>query len=199
MNYFKSKYFLLGTIFLFLQLFFVSTSTSFLFEDSLLWFCAHTPLLFAVGFYFKQYQVIKGLISVGFIGQIGWALDFIASIFGVEILGVTRYVYTLESTALMISTIAAHFFGTFLALYFTYKKRIKKKSLVVSVLYGLFVFFTTYILTEPSLNINCVFEPCGFGIPYSDFYTVMWPLIAFLVLILPGYYIQYWLHNMSKD
>lgn len=194
----NNLYFLLGAFFLIMQFFIFFGNYRTDRYDVFFWFCNHTPLFFAIAFFLRKDDFIKGLINVGFLAQFVWTLDFLSRILlGVHIFNITEYIFEDPNGLWVLLPIGIHIFSTNLALYFTYKKKPKTYALFYSMIYVLFLYSTTLTFTVVQNNINWVFKPEGLNmlIPY---YTGLWPFIAFLLLVIPTHAIQYGLYQLSK-
>lgn len=165
------------------------------------WYCNNVLLLFALSFYFEKYQVVKGLINVGFLAQLIWVLDVLSFVlFGNFLFGFSDYLFNLEHTALFVTTILIHVFSSFVALYFVFDKETKKESLMYSFFYVLALYFLVLLFTNPQSNVNCVFEICGLEeVIIIPFYTYLWPFLTFLVFALPTYYFQNYLSRVRGE
>ncbi|MFT4326768.1 MAG: hypothetical protein ACMXYK_04660 [Candidatus Woesearchaeota archaeon] len=156
------KYMLLGVFFLIVQIifgfiFFRGPDTF----NTILSVCHHIPLLFAIGFFLKKDQFIKGLIHIGLIGQVLWIIDYMSFIFtGSHIWGFTDYMQNITSIVYIIMILIVHFLSTFLALGFVYKIKPERKSIIYSVVYGMILYIIILLFTRPERNVNCVFEFC---------------------------------------
>lgn len=154
--------------------------------ELLLWFCNHSPLLFGVAFILKKKKIIGALINVGLIGQTIWIFDFIyLSFTGNTLLDVTDYVFRLSDAASFIITILVHFLGVGIAFYFTYKEIPRKKELEYSLYYIIIIYISTLLFTQSHLNINCITEICAFPQLTPPLFTLFWPVLAFLVIVIP--------------
>lgn len=194
----KHKDFALGFFFLILQAIIIFAIKD-LDYSTLFWFCNHAPLFFSIGFFLKKYQLIKGIITVGILAQIIWIIDLLYYITTSNFLfNVTNYVADLQGFSLII-TIMVHVFSTLLALIFTFEEKIKKQSLTYTSVYGVLLYFSTLMFSSPEDNINCVFELCSFQSLELTHYTFIFPILAILVLIIPGYLIQKYLFKLIKS
>ncbi len=192
-SYFKSKYFILGIYFLFLQFLIFFFNYRFVDFNVYFWFCNHIAVILAFAFLFKKYQFIKGVISVGLIPQLIWVVDFLLLYFlDITLFGVTSYVFDLQGFAFA-TTVVIHFFSTFVALAFTYKEPIKKESIYYGLAYGFLLIISTLLFTDKDYNINCVYYLCGFENLTIPFYPYYMPFIGIILLVFSGYYIQKWL------
>lgn len=185
------RFFLLGLFFLFLQVLIFYSIIKIGNYELFLWFCDHSPLLFAIAFFMRNINIIKALINIGFLGQFLWLIDFLAkTIFDVYLFGITDYIFTGEIGLLNLIPILAHILSTFLALLFTFREKTKKNVLFISVIYLFALFILTLIFTSSVNNINCIYQVCVYNNLTFAFYTYFWPLIVFLVVIFPTYLIQ---------
>ena len=188
-----------GVFFLVMQFFVIIANYPFDNVNVFFWFCNHVPLLFAIAFFLKDVQVIKGIINVGFLGQLVWTIDFIVRlIFGINFLNITGYLFETDSIFQWILVVFIHVFSTFVAFYFTYDKKPYMKSLLVSILYLILLYFFTYGFTPEEENINWVYM-IGFGLEITHpLYVLFWPFITFIVVVLPTHFIQLYAYKLSK-
>ncbi|MCH8519198.1 MAG: hypothetical protein LAT82_00395 [Nanoarchaeota archaeon] len=193
------KYLVGGFLFLFLQLFIYIANMN---SESMVfyyWYCNHIPILFSLAFFFKQYQVVKGLIGVGLIPQVLWILDLMLyGLFSYQLFGFTQYFFELESSTQMISVLIIHVFSSLLAFLLTISVKPNYKSLITSLVYVLFLQLITLIFTDPSLNINCVQEICGLENFTPLLYKYYFFILTFIVMVLPSYFIQIGVFNIYK-
>ncbi|MBU0957509.1 MAG: hypothetical protein KKF56_01725 [Nanoarchaeota archaeon] len=195
----KYRYYLIGTFFLFLQLLvFIENHHAQRFGH-FFWFCNHTPLIFALAFFLRKKQLIKGIINIGFLIQFVWAIDFLSyGISGFTVLGVTQYVFNGGMGIYTLVPIIVHLFSTNIALISTYEVKPKKITLLYSAVYILLLFSLTLTYAPPEKNINCIYFICTlekFSIPG---YFYLWPILIFLILALPTQGIQYLIYKHSK-
>jgi hypothetical protein len=189
-KYIKSKYFALGIYFLIIQIIIIYINKTSYELISLFWFCNNAPLFLSIAFFLRKIQVVKGIISVGFVAQIGWIIDFIGErIFSISIFGFTNYLSGLEGFVL-VSTIMIHLFSLTIAMFFTYSEKIQKESLIYSITYGIILVILTIQFTPLEYNINCLNRICGTtGDTTQENYNV-YLIVFYFLLIIPGYFIQ---------
>ena len=194
-NYLDYK--LAGFFFILLQVFVILGNS--IDYNVYFWYCNHISLFFAVAFFMKNNDMIKGLINVGFILQFLWAIDFIIALFfDVYIFNVTRYVFEDLSGIATLVPIFIHLLTTNVALYLTYDKKPTRKALIYSLIYMIFLYGITLLFALPSRNINCVYEICGLTSLTFPGYTLLWLAIVFLVIVLPTQGIQYLLYKYKS-
>ncbi|MEC8339320.1 MAG: hypothetical protein VXZ40_01735 [Nanoarchaeota archaeon] len=163
------------------------------------WFCNHTPLFFAFAFFLKKRDIIKGLINVGFLGQFAWTLDFLGKIFfDFHVFNMTAYVFSSEKGIWVLLPIGIHVFATNVALYFTRRKKPSTKTLFYSILYIIFLYGATLTYTDPLRNVNCVHAICGAVDLTFKNYTNFWPVLVFLVVVLPTQLLQFCIYKLSQ-
>lgn len=194
----RNSHILFACVFLSIQIFIFVINLQADDKSFYFWFCNHIPLLFSIAFFTKQYQAIKALISVGFIPQILWLLDLsLLGMFNITLFGFTQYFFTLESSLKIFSTLLIHIFSTLLALLFTIKIQPDKKSLKLSFIYLILLAIITFLFTQSSSNINCLHAICGLESLTFPIYTFLWPLITFIVMVVPAFYLQNLLYKLS--
>lgn len=195
----KYNYIIIGLFFLTLQLLVILGSYDAKRYDTFFWFCNNALFFFALGFFTKNYSLIKGLINVGFLGQLVWTIDFLGKIiFDVFIFNVTNYIFNSPSNVWTLLTITIHMFATSLALYVTRNIKPTSKTLIYSVAYMMILYIGVIIYTLPSNNVNWVFKIGGEIAYSSSMYTLFWPVIVFLIVILPTQFIQNLVYKMSR-
>lgn len=195
----KNKYLTISIWFLFLQII-IFIENYYVYEyNIILWFCDHAPLLFAIGFFFKNKDIIKSIINFGFLTQFIWIIDFIAKIFfNINALGITTYMFEGELGNFVIVPLLIHIFSTNLALIFTYKNKPTKKALIYSAIYIIIIYILTLSFTPLNENVNCIKEICGTNGYSFSFYTLFWPILVFITIVLPTHFIQYLLYKYNK-
>jgi len=161
------------------------------------WFCDIGLILFAIAFYLRNVQLVKGLINVGLIAQFIFIVGIVAySVFAIQIDNLPAHLFQTSWVNVIIS-VSIHLLSTNLALLLTYAKKNKPSSLVYSFAVLLLLYALTLAFTPASDNVNYVFSSgfLGFAIPY---YTFLWPLLAFLILVLPTSWLQESLYRASR-
>ncbi|MFP4403690.1 MAG: hypothetical protein ACLFPJ_05035 [Candidatus Woesearchaeota archaeon] len=166
---------------------------------NIFWFCGHVSFLFAIGFYIKNINFIKTLISIGFIFQIIWIFDFLSKLlFGSFIIGVTDYMFTDLALLAYLTSLLGHFFSTVLALILTYKYKPKKNILIYSFIYLIIILILTISFTSKSDNYNLTSHMVIFGEFTFPGYSFIWPILGMLFIVIPTYYFQIFLYKYFK-
>jgi uncharacterized integral membrane protein len=195
----KNRYILFGIFLLLLQFLLIYANFKATRFDVFFWFCNHTPLILGMAFLFRKKDFIKGLINVGFIAQFLWTLDFLSRLLtGNYIFKVTQYIFEEQLGAYILIPIGIHMLSINLALFLSYKRKPKLKTLLYSLVYIILLFAITLTYTLPERNVNCIQEICG--IPQYTFpsYTFFWPAIVFFVIVLPTHGLQYLIYKLHK-
>lgn len=160
------------------------------------WYCNHILIFFAIALLFKKKQAVKALVAAGLIGQLGWSIDFLSFfILGDHIMGSTAYVFEIQQRPVFIATILVHLFSSFVALLFTIDVKPKMRTLLYASLYWTGLYLVLLLFTTPIGNPNCVYALCGFEDVHIPFYKFLWPFLAFFLVTLPGYYLQFYLYK----
>lgn len=195
----KRIFFITGIYFLLLQLvIFVENYFAYRY-NIFFWFCNHTPLLFGLFFLAGKKDWIKAIINIGFLVQFIWVFDFISNIFfGSYSLGVTQYIFESELGWFILIPLFAHALSTNVALAHTYKIKPNKKVLIYSGIYILLLYFVTLTYAPIENNINCVYNLCGIQEYTFAGYTLLWPLLVFVIIILPTHGIQHIFYKLYK-
>lgn len=188
----------LALFFLFLQ--FLLLYRNFLFESqlNLFYYCNHLPILLSIFFFYKKYDYIKALISFGFIPQLFWNIDIILNLFGITDLDFIGDLFLFEIEH-MIITILIHLI-VFIALYFVYKFETNSKTLLYSFYYIILIYIIVLLFVSPDeADVNCIYDACYLEFLYFDLYTYFWIPIAFITMVLPGYYLQRFLSKKFRN
>ncbi len=196
----KYKYEILGGFYLVLQFLILYFNRGLPEIDIFIWFCNHSAIFFAIGFFFRKFDLIKGLISVGFVSQLAWFLDLIFRLlFGFYVLGITDYVFEMGFNWWVFYPISIHVFSTFIAFIHTFRVETKKESIYYAGGYLFFLYFLTILLTNPANDINCVYGACGlFGLDSFSWWENVWVFVVFGIIVLPVHYLQVWLYIIWK-
>jgi hypothetical protein len=163
-----------------------------------IWFCDIGLVFFSFGFMTSNYQLVKGLISIGLIAQFIFLMEFtIYAAFDVSLSSMPRLLLDTSMLNIVIS-LSIHLLSTNLALLLTYKRKTNPSSLIYSAAVIALLFMLSLALTPAYENVNYVFSSgfiYGLSIP---FYTVFWPFLVFTLVVLPTYSLQkalYWTFN----
>lgn len=154
------------------------------------WFCDSAPFLFSVLFFLGKYQMIKGLIHIGLLGQLLYIISFISAAFT----GVPLFGFSVDFTIGIVNitiTFLMHL-STPLATVATRRIVPNAQSLLASGIFLLGFYCIVLLFTNPESamdwNFNYIYST-GFTatIPY---YTQLWIPIAFFFVALPTYIIE---------
>lgn len=164
------------------------------------WFCDFVPILFALGFFFKNKDFIKGLINLGLIPQIVVLFDFVYQL----VLGKSLFSTTEELFALgfffVISAFFIHLSATF-AFLFTYKDKPNKKALYYSFFSLVLIYTLTLLFTSPIGRINLVYlsgEWFRYLANYIPPYIPLWIALVFIIFVIPTHIIQHLVYKVYK-
>lgn len=195
----KNKYYVAGTFFLILQIGLLYKYLFLLDLSNLLWFCSHTPLIFAFAFFTKNTNIIKTLISIGLIPQLIWIIDYLGKIiFGIFIFGATDYMFISAPFISYIISIFEHFLSTILALIITYKIKPKKKTLLYAFIYLLAILILSLTLTTENYNYNLTRHILIGGEFTFPGYQYAWIFLAMILIVIPTYYLQLFIYKRSQ-
>jgi hypothetical protein len=188
-------YIVIGFFFLMLSLALIFRNSVYYSMANTLWFCDFSLVLFSIAFFLRNLQFIKGLINIGLLAQFIYILELILYVsFGISLSEIPAL--TMNSGLFnIIYSVSIHLFSANLALYVTVRRRTKRISLMYSGLIIVFLYALTILLTPPSMNVNYIFSSeflFGLNIPL---YIYLWPLLAFIVLVIPTYRLQRYLNE----
>jgi len=192
----KEKYKIAGIYFLIIQLLIIIEL--FLFSGAngsnewigILFFCYHGPLILSIGFFTKNIELVKTIISVLLIVQLLWIADFLLYGFvGFNFMGITKDIYGYGIIIYMIY-VTVHLASSIVALMFTWNERNSPISLVYGMIYAFCIYLLVILLSNKHNDINCIYNGCGTFITFVPHFTLIWPILFFIFCIVPGYMIQ---------
>jgi hypothetical protein len=150
----------------------------------LFYFCYHIPLFIFLGLYFDNNLIIKTIINIGLIAQLEWIIDFISILIGKPIIGNTIFIFYYPG-CIFIVTLLSHFSCLFLI--FITNKKLPKETILISFCYILIIYNLALLFVPENYNINWLYN--SYGILNLKIYTLIYPIFAFIYLIL-NYYLQ---------
>jgi hypothetical protein len=189
-------FFYVGLYFVFIEIAFLLTASPSLYPG-FFWSCNIVPIFFAIGFLTKNIQLIKGVINFIFIPHLVFVI--LSIIFFTTNISIWTIKSCYPDFIHGFMTFYLHAFSANVALFFTLKIKPTKKSLYYALIAFLLVFLLTILFTAKEDNVNFVYSTkllIGTNIP---FITPLWPLFAFLVLVVPTYYFQKFLAKKLKN
>jgi len=186
------RYYLAGAYFLLLQIYVIFYLDLFASTSSFFWICNVIPFLFAMGFFTKNISLVRSLISLSLVIHIIWTIDFFSVIFfNSPILGgFTRYAF--QEGTISILPMLAHLFSSSVALMVVYREEFNKKRILIYSFLLIVAFqLLAFAFTTPVDNVNCVYESCVLSLVGAvPFYSQIYPIGFFILLVLPGYFLQ---------
>jgi hypothetical protein len=187
---FQKNYFWIGMFFLFVQIL-VVVRNYFAHYLNFFWFCDFVPILFALAFFFKKEQIVKAIVNFGLLAQISFLILLTMGRFSSELIfsPFLNFVYVLGSILLHLSVV--------LALVLTYKIKPKLQTLYFSIVLIIAIYFMTLIFTFPADNINDLQFPGDLIKLHTLYFTLLWPVLTFVLLVLPTQHLQYLLYKFS--
>ena len=191
----KNKYFITITFFIILEILVIIRNFTAKDYISFFWLCDSFPILFGITFLLKKEQLIKGLINIGFIPQLISFFSLFSAVFlGINIVGFED-ILNYNRFHITVSFLL-HVFSVNMALLLTYKIKTKTKSLLYSFIILIVIFILTLTFTTSAENINYIYNAdfLGFTPPY---YTFIWIVLTFLLIVLPTYLIQKGLYKLT--
>lgn len=164
-----------------------------------IWYCDHIMLLFAIAFIFNRKDLVRSFVNIGLIPQLIWLLDLALSVVTGEFLfGFTEYVFSFSSILAIVITIAGHLFSTLVAILFSIDEKPQFKETYYSLVYVLSLYIITLLLTTPVENVNCVYGNC-LGFWNFVYYTYLWPVLVYILLVIPSHYLQKLVYKYLRD
>lgn len=188
----EKRRWILTTIFILLQILVILRSY-FNHNYSFFWYCDIVPILFAFSFFTKNWQMAKGIINIGLLGQ----LIFVVQLTYMLITGHSLFTIAIGELSLS-NTIITYFLhlSALAVLIFSYKIKPNKKSLIYSLGFLIVLYTLTLIFTSAYQNINNVYSSdilSNFDIPH---YTQLWIFLAFGLVVLPTYFLQHLIYKI---
>jgi hypothetical protein len=163
---------------------------------SFFWYCDFTPGIFALLFFLKNNQAIKGLLNIGLFAQLGYAFILIFHLItGGTLFG---FVFDFSGSFYIGVTLLLHL-STLVVLFATYKTKPEKNSLLYSFIFLILIYATVLIFTSPSRAIAGNYDFIYYSkllSPYLQYYTELWILLAFTIVVLPTYFFQQFLYRL---
>jgi|GEM_PF-4622922 len=159
--------------------------------EYMLYVCNHIPVILAALLYMREYSLIKSFINVGVVIQAGWMVDLLGKlIFNHYVFSSTVYIFNSYSPFGHSVSIALHATTLIPSFFITYKKDSDKRTVPFSILYLAIIYILTLTLSEPGLDINCVFNMCNIPILSSIGTVNTFIPVVFFSIILPTHLIQ---------
>ena len=193
----RKRYISFGILFLGLQVLAIVRNLS---SDyfSFFWYCDFTPVLFALFFFIRNNQAIKGLLNIGLLAQLGFVILFLIKLFfGVSLFGFDTD-FPLNFYYITI-TIVLHL-STLFVFILTYKIKPEKTSLIYSFVFLSLIYLTVIVFTSPSYvsstNYNYIYHADIF--PNVPHYTQLWTVLAFTLVVLPTYFFQIYVYEFHR-
>lgn len=193
----RDNYFYLGIFFMIIQILGIirNLSTGYL---SFFWYCDFTPGIFSILFFLKNDQAIKGLLNIGLFGQLAYAFILIYKlIFGVALFG---FIFNFSGFFDIFATLILHF-STLFVLLATYKIRPKEISLRYSFVFLILIYAAVLLFTVSDTSISGNYNFIYYSktvSPYLQYYTQLWVLLAFTIVVLPTYLFQILIYNLFR-
>lgn len=192
----ERKYLATGIFFIFLELLVVIRNLGIKDYTAFFWFCDMAPLLLAAAFLLKNNQMVKGLVSIGLVPQLISSVSLFFAVFlGIDIVGFADIL----NYSIFYITIAfiLHLFSLNVALVLAYRIKPKPQALIYSLVFLAIIFSLSLAFTPSGMNINYVYNSSFLGFtPF--YYTPLWFIFAFFMVVLPTYLIQKWMYNIYK-
>jgi hypothetical protein len=163
-------------------------------KDKFFWFCELSPILVIIGLLWGNMQYIKGVISAGLLVQFFTVISLILSLFFKTKIDNFKWIKKKGIFYIVVSFLL-HLFSINLALAITIHNKATPVSLIYSASVYAFLFTITYIFTDVKRNINFI-DSLDFISFRPKYYKQMWLILVFILLILPGYFIQNWIVSL---
>ena len=162
---------------------------------SILWFCYLGIFLIGVGMLLKNPILIISQLNILAISQLIWIADFFHFVItGASFLGIVDYFFNPNFPILSRLISTQHIFTIPLSLLVLYKMRPQtnkiKYAWIISLIQLILVFVITRLLSNPTININCVYHSCGnlYSGP-TALYPFVWFAVSFILAFLTNFII----------
>ncbi len=189
------KYLYVGIYFIILELVFITSLFWTKDYTGIMWSCNLVPIIFAFSFLTKNFRLIKGTLNYIFIPHLVFVIvSLIYFSTGLNLINI-QLGYT--SFSVGFRAILFHLFSANVALFYSYKIKSDKKSIIYSAIIFLIIYILTILLTPPALNINFLSSSkviIGVDVP---FLKLIWPFFVFTIFVVPTYFFQKYLFKIS--
>jgi len=163
------------------------------------WYCDFSSGVFAILFFLRANQAIKGLLNIGLFGQIGYVFIFMFKLlFGITLLG---FVFNFAGPFYIVVTLIIHL-SSILALIAVYRVKPTKHSLLYSLLFLVIMYLAILTFTVPSTKIGYNFNYIYYSqtvSPHVLYYTQLWIPLAFVITVIPTYLFQILIYYLYKN
>lgn len=164
----------------------------------ILWMSYICLILLGIGILRKNSALIASQIAIIFIPYVFWNLDFFHHLITKESLfGITDYFFTPGNITGKIIALQ-HIFNLPLSIYAMSLIGLKSKVFpLVSLIQVSIVFLISRQITNPTQNVNCVYQNCAnftFGLPY----IAEWFMAQFLMILITSWFLVKIFHKKDK-
>lgn len=151
------------------------------------WFCDFAPLVFALCLWKRNIQAAKGLMYIGFFGQLIYNISFLSILFsGVPFLGFEIPVTTqpIDSTITFIMHLSA-----FVVFIITMAHEPRLVSLTYAFEFLIIIYLAVLFFTSPndSIGFNYNYIYSASALSFIPHYTAFWVPLAFIAVVIPTY------------
>jgi len=124
----------------------------------ILWFCDMTAIILGIGLILRNKVMVTLAFTMAIPAQFPWILDFFLEVFGIGA-GRTANLFTFGPVVFWLS-INLHTIVIPISFYGVWKLGFGRKALMPILIYGFVLLVTTFLVTKPTENRNCVFYAC---------------------------------------
>lgn len=152
--------------------------------SQLLWLCYIGLLIIGIGVYRRSGWLIASQLNILFLPVIIWNIDFFYQLtFGSSLFGIAQYFFNSNLSLGKVISLQ-HIITVPLAIFCLYKMGLKRKDAWKISIFQITVFyFLTFLLTNSSQNVNCVFGGCARIPPFSGYPLIWFALFILLIII----------------
>ena len=161
----------------------------------LLWLSNHLPLFLGISILFRNSFWVLAELSLIFIGEMMWSIDYISKLFFNEYLvGSTEYMFIGGINKLLYASSLTHLIVVPIGLlaFFMMKKKVNYAWTGAMLHTAILTPFILYF--GEKYNINCFIESCISWIPTIK----LFPLIYLLICVIPLTYLLNWFVESKK-
>lgn len=146
------------------------------------WFSNHTFIILGLAVLINSRFWVLAEFCLGAIPELVWSVDFLWQVFtGVSPFGLTEYMFEGGAFNVLHLYSLQHILFVPACVYSLYiLKGFVSFAFIGSIVHGIAIWIWSFLFS-PEYNLNCVYYPCTFSLPY---YRFAWPLLVIVQIVL---------------
>jgi len=153
------------------------------------WLSNHAPLIIGIAILTRNYLLLTAEIALIFVGELGWSLDFLSKLlFDFYLFGSTEYLFSPSYPTTLYWASMEHLIILPVGIVALFLLKKAENAWKLSLAHGLVVLFISFLFGS-QYNLNCIYNSCISWLPTFNFYSIIWPIIYFIVFVLPANFI----------